>query len=64
EQLARRLAAFRSELPPAEAPVVLLGGDEGFDLVFDLGRWAAPAGAVPAAVRPAVHSTGQPPRRF
>lgn len=66
EQLERRLAAFRSELPPAEPPVVLLGGEEGFDLVFDLGRWAAPppAGAVPAAARPAVHSTDPPPRRF
>ena len=66
ERLERRLAAFRSELPPAEPPVVLLGADEGFDLVFDLGRWAAapPAGSAPGAARPAVHSAGQPPRRF
>lgn len=66
EALERRLVAFRRELPPAEPPVVLLGGDEGLELVFDLGRWAAapPAGEAAGAVRPAVHSTQGPPRRF
>jgi hypothetical protein len=66
ESLERRLAAFRRELPPAEPPVVLLGGDDGFDLVFDLARWAAPppAGDAAGAARPAVHSTQGPPRRF
>lgn len=65
EALERRLVAFRRELPPAEPPVVLLGGDEGLELVFDLGRWAAPpAGEAAGAVRPAVHSTPGPPRRF
>jgi hypothetical protein len=66
ERLERRLVAFRRELPPAEPPVVLLDGGEGFDLVFDLGRWAAlpPAGDPSGSARPAVHSTQQPPRRF
>jgi hypothetical protein len=66
ESLERRLVAFRSELPPAEPPVVLLGGDEGLELVFDLARWAAPPPAAEAsgAARPAVHSTQGPPRRF
>jgi hypothetical protein len=66
ESLELRLAAFRSELPPAEPPVVLLGGDEGLELVFDLARWAAPPPATEAAgaTRPAVHSTQGPPRRF
>jgi hypothetical protein len=66
ESLERRLVAFRRELPPAEPPVVLLAGDEGLELVFDLGRWAAapPAGEAAGAVRPAVHSNQGPPRRF
>jgi hypothetical protein len=66
ESLERRLVAFRRDLPPAEPPVVLLAGDDGLDLVFDLGRWAAapPAGEAAGAVRPAVHSNQGPPRRF
>lgn len=66
ESLARRLAAFRNEVPPAEPPVVLLASDEGLELVFDLARWAAPPPAAEAAgaARPAVHSTQGPPRRF
>jgi hypothetical protein len=53
--LAARLAELRQALPPEEPPVVLLGGDERFELVFDLGRAAAPppAGrARPAGQRP------------
>lgn len=62
ERLAARLAEFRREVPPAEPPVVLLGADEGLELVFDVGRFAA--GRQPAGeVRPAVHSTTGPPRR-
>lgn len=65
ERLALHLAAFRSAVPPAEPPVVVLGGDEGLELVFDLGRWAAQApAATSGAARPAVHSTQGPPRRF
>jgi len=51
--LAGNVAELRQALPPEEPPVVVLGGDDRFELVFDLGRVTAapPSGGA----RPAVH---------
>ena len=53
DRLAGNVAELRQALPPEEPPVVVLGGDDRFELVFDLGRVTAapPSGGA----RPAVH---------
>ncbi|HUO87479.1 MAG TPA: hypothetical protein VM617_08800 [Thermoanaerobaculia bacterium] len=65
--LEARLAAFRRELPPAEPPVVVLGADDGLELVFDLAEWSPgerSPGLRPAVYLPSTPFPSEPPRRF